>query len=273
LFGKVAAAEAMKCGYCGFDNSEGEHRCGRCGRRLGGALPVTVRGSALPNLAQQGAPVIMLPKREPTPARPAQQPLPFTVIPFEAIGPYGPAKNQAGLRPVPRKAAAPKTVSGQGRLQFAEAPPLPAAPVAPACLGPVASLASRSRAAALDSAIVAGAFLLFVLISRIWAPGPALERMALWSYGLSLALIGVLYRLLVCLLSDRSPGLRIEGLRCLCLDGRPAGVGRRLKRDAAVLLSLMTGGFGFVWALFDADHFTFHDHISETFISPDPAGR
>jgi len=237
------------------------------------AQPVTVRGSALPDVMRQAAPVIALPKRETPPARPSQPPLPFTVIPFEAIGPSGLTKNPAGRRPSPRKAATPKAMSGQGRLQFAEAPPLPAAPVAPACLGPVASLASRSRAAALDAAIVAAAFLLFVTISCSWAGGPAVGRTVLYYYGLSLALIWAFYRLLVCLLSDRSPGLRMEGLRCLCLDGRPAGVKRRLKRDAAVLLSLMTGGFGFVWALFDADHFTFHDHISETFISPDPSGR
>ena len=49
--------------------------------------------------------------------------------------------------------------------------------------------------------------------------------------------------------------------------------GRRGAAGFASLLSLLPGGIGYLWALMDEERLTFHDHISETFLTPDPTAR
>jgi hypothetical protein len=51
----------------------------------------------------------------------------------------------------------------------------------------------------------------------------------------------------------------------LDFDGRPPSRKQRLLRIAAGLLSVLPAGIGFLWALMDEEHLTFHDHISQTF--------
>jgi uncharacterized RDD family membrane protein YckC len=83
-----------------------------------------------------------------------------------------------------------------------------------------------------------------------------------------MALILLFYRMLSFMLADRSPATRMAGLCLLHFDGRPANRRQRLLRLAASCLSLAPLGIGFLWALVDEEHLTFHDHISETFPTP-----
>ncbi len=63
------------------------------------------------------------------------------------------------------------------------------------------------------------------------------------------------------------------GLRLLHFDGRPADRRRRLLRQASGCLSALPLGIGFLWALVDEEHLTFHDHITETFVTPADLAR
>jgi uncharacterized RDD family membrane protein YckC len=106
-----------------------------------------------------------------------------------------------------------------------------------------------------------------------WTQQADLGRTAGLIYAAAMALILLFYELLSCLWADRSPGTRMAGLHLLHFDGRRATRSQRLLRLAASCLSLLPLGIGFLWALLDEEHLTFHDHISETFSTPDTPVR
>ncbi|MFB3777875.1 MAG: RDD family protein [Bryobacteraceae bacterium] len=210
--------------------------------------------------------------REPPRPRAPQQQLLFRVIPIDTIAaPQTGGPTEAG-RPGPRRTGVRTVHPDQEFLPFAEAAENPAsAPATPAveCDAPVASIRSRCKAAAVDLAFVLAAGCVFFggLLIAI-GPLPA-DRLALLLCGGAFALILVFYRLLEIFLSDRSPGMRLAGLRLLHFHGRPASRQQRLLRLAACVLSLIPAGIGFWWALLDEERLTFHDQISGTFPSPD----
>jgi len=205
------------------------------------------------------------------PRHPQQQSL-FRVIPFDAIA-TAQKKSDGGKRgPTRRRTVGRAPHPDQTYLPFAEA----AAPAAAAaartaveCDAPVASIRSRCQAAAVDLAAVLAAFCFFLLFFRAWAGALPFDRMARFIYGAAFALVLLCYKLLGCILSDRSPGMRFAGLRLLHFHGRPATRRQRLLRVAASVLSLLPAGIGFFYALADEEHLTFHDQISETFPTPD----
>lgn len=252
-----AVPQSSECAYCGASNGAEEHRCVRCGRRLGGQNALAPpRG---------GGPIIAWPKRDGQPPRIPQQPSLFRVIPFEAITPPAPAKD-ASASPLPRRNAGRSPDPNQQALPFIDVTPVPARPE-PLCHGRVARLASRLEAACFDLAMTMLGAAVFFGVSR-WAIGDlAWSRLALAFDASALALIAVFYRLLGCVLSDRSPGMRVAGIKLLRFDGGVPSRGRRVWRVAASLFSLLPAGLGFLWALLDEEGLSFHDHISETFPS------
>ncbi len=65
----------------------------------------------------------------------------------------------------------------------------------------------------------------------------------------------------------RSVGRRIMGIRVVRLsDGEAPGWGTGLARTLASLLSSLPYGFGFLWALWDADKQTWHDKLADTVV-------
>jgi uncharacterized RDD family membrane protein YckC len=268
----------MNCPYCGAANHEDEHRCMRCGRRLGPEYqPQPPRSSAVPAPVPQRRErprVIPLPKRERDPSRvPQQQPL-FQVIPFDAIA--APARPEPGgtRRAVPRRANSRVPHPDQSYLPFAEAAgpaAAPAARTAVECDAPVAPIRSRCQAAAVDLLIVLAGECLFLGFVLAWIRQPLFDRTAATVYGAVFVLILAFYKLLGCVVSDRSPGMRFAGLRLLHFHGMPANRRQRLLRLAAGVLSLVPAGIGFFYALADEEHLTFHDQISGTFPTPDRA--
>jgi len=252
-----AVPQSSECPYCGAVNGADEHRCVRCGRRLGEQNALAPSRGA--------GPIIALPRREGQPPRIPQQPSLFRVIPFEAITPPAPAKD-ASASPLPRRNAGRSPDPNQPALPFIDVTPAPSRPV-PLCHGRVAPLGARLEAACFDVAMTMLGAGVFFGVSR-WAVGDlAWSRPALAFNAAALALIVVFYRLLGCLLSDRSPGMRVAGIKLLRFDGGAPSRGRRLWRVAASLFSLLPAGLGFIWALLDEEGLSFHDHISETFPS------
>ena len=125
----------------------------------------------------------------------------------------------------------------------------------------------------MDAAIVFGGFLLFLGIHRFWAGEFVLDRAGAMAYGAAYLLLFAFYKLLAALRSDRSPGLRLLGLRILHFDGRPPSRRQRIIRVFASFASVLPAGIGLFWALMDEERLTFHDHISETFITTDDTDR
>jgi uncharacterized RDD family membrane protein YckC len=131
----------------------------------------------------------------------------------------------------------------------------------------------RAAAASVDTCIVFGGFLLFLGIHRFWAGELVLDRVGALAYGAAYLILFAFYKLLAALRSDRSPGLRLLGLRILHFDGRPPNRRQRVLRVLASFGSVLPAGIGLFWALMDEERLTFHDHISETFITTDETDR
>jgi uncharacterized RDD family membrane protein YckC len=256
----------MNCPYCEAVIPDYEHRCTRCGRRVTGALPAPRQGSAVPELAPERPPAPPLPKRDQGAARsPHQQPL-FRVIPFETIAPpRKEAPAQARRRPAKREPD-----PNQGDLGFpVESQPSPPAAPQPAvqCQAAVAALSSRATAVALDLMFILAALGVFLTVVRVLTGDLPRGRAGLLAGAAVFALLFLWYKLLACLLGGSSPGAGIVGLSLLRFDGRPASRQRRLLRLAAACLSVLPLGIGLLWAIFDEEHLTFHDHMTETFTS------
>jgi uncharacterized RDD family membrane protein YckC len=141
------------------------------------------------------------------------------------------------------------------------------------CRASVAPIGRRAAAAGVDACIVFGGLLLFLGIHRLLAGELVLDRVGALAYGAAYLLLFAFYKLLAALRSDRSPGLRLLGLRILHFDGRPPNRRQRVVRVLASFASLLPAGIGLFWALMDEERLTFHDHISETFITTDKTDR
>jgi uncharacterized RDD family membrane protein YckC len=255
----------MNCPYCEAVVPDHEHRCTRCGRRLTGAPPAPRQGSAVPAPATEPQPVLLPPKRDQAARSPHQQPL-FRVIPFDSIAlPRKEAPAQARRRPAKREPD-----PNQGDLGFpVESQPAPAAAPKPAvqCKAAVAPLSSRAAAVTLDLVFVLAAFGVFLALVRVVTGVFPRGRTALIVYAAVFALLFLWYKLLACLLGRSSPGTGIAGLSLLQFDGRPASRQRRLLRLASGCISVLPLGIGLLWSIFDEEHLTIHDHMTETFTS------
>ncbi len=132
---------------------------------------------------------------------------------------------------------------------------------------PVAVLAHRLMAALIDASIVtlgvgAVAIVIYLLIGADFLRGNRLSFLG----GLGL-FFGLGYKLLWAMAGSDSPGLRAVHLRTLDFDGRVPAIEDRISRLAWSCFSILPGGLGLIWALFDQEKLTWHDHSSKTFIT------
>jgi uncharacterized RDD family membrane protein YckC len=141
------------------------------------------------------------------------------------------------------------------------------------CRAPVAPIPTRAAAAFVDACFVFGGLLLFAGIHRFWAGELLWGRLGALTYAAVYLILFAFYKVLTALRSDRSPGLRLLGLHALHFDGRPPNRRQRVVRVLAGLASVLPAGIGLFWALMDEERLTFHDHISETFITTDKTNR
>ena len=285
----------MDCSYCGAANAEEDSRCARCGWRLGAAPPGPSRTSALPAPAPQLPPVVPISKRDRDAQRlPHQQSL-FRLIPFESLTPRkkreakapSPAAPEAGTPESVKRVTRHLHDSKQRGLFPASAPPAAPEPQGPVptsvrCKARVAALRARAAAAGVDASIVLSGFLLFLITYRsllflpIFRIGPGALLLSRWgalTLAAAYALLFIFYKLLFALRADRSPGLKLLRLRILHFDGRPPTKQQRLLRVTAGLLSFLPAGIGFWWAPMDEERLSFHDHVSQTFVTPDMTSR
>jgi uncharacterized RDD family membrane protein YckC len=137
---------------------------------------------------------------------------------------------------------------------------------------PVALVSSRIGAAVFDGLAISCGALLFAGVCLALLGRPELDH-AFVIRRLVPALAGVAtllpvpYILGSFYLCGRTPGMRFAHLLVLTYDGMPAN-GRILRRRAwASLLSLGALGLGYWWVLVDEDRLTWHDHLSETYVT------
>ena len=286
----------MTCQACQTWNSDDEHRCRRCGRRLRATPTRHVRNSypiAATALAYQPEvqeePVITPynPAPQPAPASPDGQQVLFAnpnegrVIPFDQL--TSPAERESVRaraaqlgQPAPVKSAKME-VSARSRRQssktrnqqqldfFGKSEIPPALPSAIQCGAPVAPALLRFSAALADGFMILLAALVFLSTLRLMIGPLPDSKYALMGYGVAFVAISLVYKLLWCFANRDSFGISTARLRLVDLDGNPPTQKRRFWRALSSFLSLGAAGLGLVWIFADADALAWHDQISGTF--------
>gem|GEM_PF-3582122 len=276
----------MNCTYCGTRNVDEDHRCKRCGRRLGlNPTPVlagsyqSVQGSAAPRLDErQAVPGAVAEAALAEPQRPPRQKslFPQPVLRFEEYAPMEkrPRRRDGtgdGVRRPPRRRRSRKLErlekAGQQRLPLET--PMPAlppetksgVPSAKCCTEKVASPVHRLLAALIDGAIVASG--LVVVFAMFYGAGGVAALESLHPAVFALAGVGVLalYKALWWLADGDSPGMACCNLRLLNFTGRRPNRAQRAHRFAATCLSLAAAGLGLLWALGDEERLCWNDHL------------
>ena len=134
-------------------------------------------------------------------------------------------------------------------------------------LVPVASLGERRGAAVLDILFLALTCAGFLGLFRSLGGALTLEKMdAIVSLSV-LYLFFALYFFLFTTFAGATPGMQIRGLSIVRLDGTLPDTNQLLWRSFGYLLSGATLLLGFLWVLWDEDHFTWQDRISQTYIT------
>jgi uncharacterized RDD family membrane protein YckC len=270
----------MECRYCQTSNSQDDHRCRKCGRRLRN-MPVYTRSSAAaPALSYDAhplAPVSRTVVAEPVPVRKAitYQPSLFRsrelprVVAFESIAP-GAVDPAPHLSPTNQPRQRPrKVIAGQQNLEFA--PSARGSRVqegAIYCDAPVAVGTQRALAGVLDAALVTAGLVLLCVVLQVAGCPVVLNVHTAPVYLAAAAGVMIFYRLLWCYANGDSPGMRWAHLALINFDGQRPTRKQRFTRTASGFLSLAAAGLGLLWALVDEETLTWHDHISKTFPTP-----
>jgi len=267
----------MDCRYCQTFNSDDDHRCRRCGRRLRNGPVYTGSSAAAPALnydANETPGVARTLAPEPARRPITYQPSLFSarelprVVPFETIAP--------SIEPLPRKSpAAPprqrarKVIAGQQNLEFSS--PVRntrAADGAIYCDAPVAISTHRALAAALDAALIVSAIALFAVTFYLAGGQIVLNTRTTPVFLAAAAGIMIFYRVLWCCALGDSPGMQWAQLALINFDGQRPTRKQRFTRTMFGFLSLAAAGLGLLWATVDEETLTWHDHISKTFPTP-----
>ena len=287
----------MRCRYCGADNPEGEPRCVKCQRRmLLGASGFEHSGytvvdtATAPDLDYEpgagDAPIrarleTLLGNREDKPSLPAKQQALFAhrqqqrVVEMEVYS--GAAGTEAGhraadsLRTETRRPTRRKVSDRQDSFDFA-APTRPSQPFTREIdrgLLPfrVASLGRRALATAIDLALMLGLTAAFLVIVRLGLGQLPLDLATAIYFAPAPLLIGIAYKLLFAIYGRMTLGLQSADLHLVSHDGQRPTMQQRVVRVFAGLLSLAGGGLGLLWSLVDEESLTWHDMMTQTFLT------
>jgi len=134
-------------------------------------------------------------------------------------------------------------------------------------LVPVASLVERRKAGLLDAIFLGLTYAGFLGLFRSLGGQLVVEKADSAVYLAVFFLFYGLYFSLFTTCAEATPGMQLLCLTAVRLDGTVPDTRQLLWRSFGYLLAGATFMFGFVWALWDEDHFTWQDRISQTYIT------
>jgi uncharacterized RDD family membrane protein YckC len=162
----------------------------------------------------------------------------------------------------------PPEVEAEGSASQDDAEPARSSPRLDSKLFPVADLSVRRHAATVDAiclvlayAVILGSFAFFG--GKIFA-----SKLNAIVGGAIFALLYTQYFTLFTMMGGATPGMMLAGLRLVSFDGSAPEPRQLMRRSAGYLLSGGMALMGFLWSFWDEDHLSWHDHISQTYITP-----
>jgi uncharacterized RDD family membrane protein YckC len=136
---------------------------------------------------------------------------------------------------------------------------------------PVAPRSLRATSAVFDAMVVlafSGVFLVTLqTMSRYLLEQSLFTRETLPYLLAAPLLFGFFNKLLFTIAGLETVGVQGAGLSLVSFDGARPTQGQRIVRMLTGWLSLVAGGMGLLWALGDQETLTWHDHISQTFLT------
>ena len=134
-------------------------------------------------------------------------------------------------------------------------------------LVPVASLIERRKAGFLDAIFLGLTYAGFLGLFRSLGGQLVVEKADAAVYLAAFFLFYALYFSLFTTCAEATPGMQLLCLTAVRLDGTVPDTRQLLWRSFGYLLAGATLMLGFVWALWDEDHFTWQDRISQTYVT------
>jgi uncharacterized RDD family membrane protein YckC len=134
-----------------------------------------------------------------------------------------------------------------------------------ALLVPVASLSERLYAGLCDAAFLVLAFGGFLVLFTSLGGRFSFGKLDAAVYAAAFFLLFAQYFALFTVFGGATPGMCLCRLRVVRFDGGDPGPAQLLLRSFGYLVSAGTLFLGFLWSLWDEDHLTWQDRISQTY--------
>jgi len=193
-----------------------------------------------------------------------------TSTPTEEISPPAPTEPPSGQRrvserfeisipgaeTVPGTIHSPTPAYAHPALDFGQMPFLP-----------VAALRERRRAALLDAALLLFSFGGMLALFTVLGGHIGLNRLDLLVAGATFALFYAQYFTLFTIFGGSTPGMMIQRLRVVSFHGGVPSSRQMVWRSFGYLISAGTCFLGFLWALWDEEHLSWQDRISQTYLT------
>jgi uncharacterized RDD family membrane protein YckC len=138
---------------------------------------------------------------------------------------------------------------------------------------PVASLQDRRTAGILDALFLLLAYAGFLALFRAFGGRLIVGKFDAIVSGATLIIFYAQYFTLFTVLGGSTPGMMLRKLRVVSFDGSDPTPRQLLWRSFGYLISGGTALLGFLWAVWDEDHLTWQDRISQTYLTPAPASE
>lgn len=182
-----------------------------------------------------------------------------------AAGPHG---LERARRAEPRRRVDIEIAVLQPALDFTASDDPAALPAS--VLVPVAELSERARAGWFDTVFLIASYVGFLFLFGSLGGQFSLGKYDAAVYAVTFFLFYVQYFSLFTALNGSTPGMRLCGLRVVSFDGNEPGTNQLLWRSFGYLVSAGTLCLGFLWSLWDEDHLTWQDRISQTYVTQAP---
>jgi uncharacterized RDD family membrane protein YckC len=131
----------------------------------------------------------------------------------------------------------------------------------------VASLPKRRRAGLIDAALLLFAFGSFWSLFTALGGHVSISSFSAIVTVATMALLYAQYFTLFTYFGGSTPGMMLCKLRVVSFDGTDPTSEQLLWRSFGYMVSAGTGALGFIWALWDEEHLTWQDRISQTYLT------
>jgi len=131
----------------------------------------------------------------------------------------------------------------------------------------VALVGHRLYAAVIDLLFVLCGFGVFSVCAWRVMPDLPNGKLAMVVPFVSLAVLWLSYQYLFLTYAGETPGMHMTNMSLVTFEGERPDFRRRRQRALSMIVSLISVGVGFGWALLDPDTLCWHDSISRTYIT------